>query len=162
MAETISKKISINGDVKIIEAPPQMRLIDVIREKLALTGTKEGCGEGECGACSVILNGEVVNSCLVLFGQLEDGFEVTTVEGLGDAKHLSALQECFVTSAGTQCGFCAPGFLVAAHVLLLKNPEPTRMEIAEGIAGNLCRCTGYAKIIVSIEKAARTMKDKKR
>lgn len=156
----ISKKILINGEEKIVEAPPQARLIDVIREKLVLTGTKEGCGEGECGACSVILNGEVVNSCLVLFGQLEDGAKILTVEGLGDAEHLSPLQECFITEGGVQCGFCAPGFLVAAHALLEKNPKPTRQEIAEGISGNFCRCTGYARIIDSIEKAAGKMRKK--
>lgn len=156
------KTLLINGEKKIVEALPQARLIDVIRERLTLTGTKEGCGEGECGACSVILNGEVVNSCLVLFGRLENGAEITTIEGIGSAESLSPLQECFVNSGGIQCGFCTPGFVVAAHALLQKNPKPTRGEIAEGIAGNLCRCTGYGKIIDSIEKTVRIMRNEKR
>lgn len=139
-------------------APPQARLLDVLREEIRLTGTKEGCGEGECGACSVLLNEQVVNSCLVLFGQLVEGDRVVTVEGLGDEHHLSPLQDCFVTEGGTQCGMCTPGMLVAAHALLMKNPRPTREEIAVALAGNLCRCTGYVKIIDAVEQAARILR----
>lgn len=161
MAPTDTRRsLTINGILKDVKARPEMRLIDVIREELHLTGTKEGCGEGECGACSVLLNSEVVNSCLILFGQTNDGDSILTVEGLGDAKHLSTLQSCFITEGGTQCGMCTPGMLIAAHALLLKNKNPSRQEIAVAIAGNLCRCTGYAKIIDSIEKAAEEMKEK--
>lgn len=150
----ISKKLIINDVEKKVKSAAESRLIDVIRDVLNLTGTKEGCGEGECGACSVLLNDDVVNSCLVLFGQLNSGDKILTVEGLGDAEHLSPLQECFIREGGTQCGICTPGMLIAAHALLMKNSKPTRAEIAEAISGNLCRCTGYVKIIDAIEKAA--------
>ena len=139
-------------------APPQARLLDVLREDVRLTGTKEGCGEGECGACSILLNEQVVNSCLVLFGQLAEGDRVVTVEGLGDEHHLSPLQDCFITEVGAQCGMCTPGMLVAAHALLMKNSKPTREEIAVALAGNLCRCTGYVKIIDAVERAARILR----
>lgn len=148
------KKIIINSEEKNVEVAAEMRLIDVIRDVLNLTGTKEGCGEGECGACSVLLNDDVVNSCLVLFGQLNSGDKILTVEGLGDAEHLSPLQKCFIHEGGTQCGICTPGMLIAAHALLARKAQPTRQEIAEAIAGNLCRCTGYVKIIDAIERAA--------
>lgn len=150
----ITKKLIINAVEKEIGAAPEMRLLDVIRHELNLTGTKEGCGEGECGACSVLLNDEVVNSCLVLFGQLSDGDRVLTVEGLGDAEHLAPLQECFVSEGGVQCGMCTPGMLIAAHALLMNNSNPTRDEIARALSGNLCRCTGYVKIIDAVRKAA--------
>ena len=117
-------------------------------------GTKEGCGEGECGACSIILNDDVVHSCLILFGQLSDGDRILTVEGLGDADHLSPLQDCFVSEVGVQCGMCTPGMLIAAHGLLLRNKKPSRDEIATALSGNLCRCTGYVKIIDAVERAA--------
>lgn len=149
------RRITINGEDKLVEAKPSARLLDVLRDVLALTGTKEGCGEGECGACTILINNEPVNSCCVLFGQLNDGDKILTVEGLGDAKHLSPLQECFVREGGTQCGICTPGMLMSAHALLLRNSKPTREQIAEAIAGNLCRCTGYKKIIDAIEKAVK-------
>ncbi|MFH1830885.1 MAG: (2Fe-2S)-binding protein [Pseudomonadota bacterium] len=155
----ITRKIAINGKECEIKALPQMRLLDVIRQELKLTGTKEGCGEGECGACSILLNDEVINSCLMLFGQLRDGDKIITVEGLGDADHLTPLQKSFIDEGGVQCGMCTPGMLIAAHALLLKNPKPTREEIAQALSGNLCRCTGYAKIIDAVEKAAQIMKD---
>ncbi|MBT3181703.1 MAG: (2Fe-2S)-binding protein [Deltaproteobacteria bacterium] len=154
----VVKKVQLNGVEKMVEASPESRLLDVIRLELNLTGTKEGCGEGECGACSILINDTLINSCLVLFGQLNDGDKILTVEGLGDAKHLTSLQECFITEGGTQCGMCTPGMLIAAHALLIKNPKPTREEIAEALAGNLCRCTGYKKIIDSVEKAAKIMR----
>ncbi len=152
--QTVIKRLKINDVEHEMEIAPEMRLLDFIRGPLGLKGTKEGCGEGECGACSVLLNGEVIDSCLMLVGQLADGDSITTVEGLGDATHLSPLQDCFVHEGGAQCGICTPGMLIAAHALLSKNPRPTRAQIAEAIAGNLCRCTGYAKIIDAIEKAA--------
>lgn len=157
--DEVKRKIVINGTEREIAAPPARRVLDVIREDLRLTGTKEGCGEGECGACSIILNGDVVNACLILFGQLADGDRILTVEGLGDAEHLSALQECFVEQGAAQCGMCTPGMLMAAHALLERCPEPSREEIAAWLAGNLCRCTGYAKIIDAVEEAARKKRD---
>lgn len=155
---SVTRTIVVNGAERAVEASPEMRLLDFLREALHLTGTKEGCGEGECGACSVLVNGEAVNACLVLFGQLSDGDRILTVEGLGEPGRLSPLQESFIREGGVQCGICTPGILMAAHALLLKNPRPTRQEIAEGIAGNLCRCTGYARIIDAIERAAALMR----
>ena len=128
------------------------RALDVLREDLRLTGTKEGCGEGECGACSIIIDGEVVNSCLIPACQL-DGSRVTTVEGLARDGLLDPLQQAFLESGGAQCGICTPGMLIAARALLDVNPRPTRDEIKEAIAGNLCRCTGYVKIVDAIERA---------
>lgn len=157
----VIRQIRVNGSELSVEALPEMRLIDVLRDSLGLTGTKEGCGEGECGACSVLINGEVIASCLVLFGQLNDGDRILTVEGLGSEGHLSPIQECFVHEGGVQCGICTPGMLIAAHALLERNKHPTREEIAVAISGNLCRCTGYAKIIASIEKAAEKMRGQK-
>lgn len=152
--DTVRRHVILNGEERTIEALPQMRLLDCLRETLGLTGTKEGCGEGECGACSVMLNDVAVDSCLILVGQLADGDRLTTVEGLSSCGHLSPLQSCFITEGGTQCGICTPGMLIAAQALLLKNARPTRHQIAEAIAGNLCRCTGYGKIIDAVEKAA--------
>lgn len=156
----IIKKLVINGGDARVEALPEARLIDVLRGPLHLTGTKEGCGEGECGACSVLLNGCVVNSCLVLFGQLSDGDCLLTVEGLEADGHLSTLQECFISEGAVQCGMCTPGMLIAAHALLAGNANPTRSEIAAALSGNLCRCTGYKKIVDAVEKAAALMNKK--
>jgi len=147
-------KLIINGKQKKVKARAMDRLLDVLRENLKLTGTKEGCGEGECGACSIILNGEVVNSCLIVFGQLNDGDEITTIEGVGGKKKLHPLQEYFLECGGTQCGICTPGMIMAAYALLKKNPKPTHDEIRQAVAGNLCRCTGYTKIIEAIERCA--------
>jgi aerobic carbon-monoxide dehydrogenase small subunit len=131
------------------------RLLDVLREELRLTGAKEGCGEGECGACSVIVDGEVINSCLVPVCQVQ-GSTILTVEGLARDGRLDPLQQAFLECGGAQCGICTPGMLIAARALLDENAHPTRGEIAEAIAGNLCRCTGYTKIIEAIEQAAET------
>ncbi len=152
--DKVIRKIVLNGTETEVSADPVSRLLDVLRLELGLLGTKEGCGEGECGACSIILNDEVVNSCLILFGQIEDGDRILTVEGLGDADHLSPLQDCFISEVGVQCGMCTPGMLISAHALLLRNKNPSRDEIARSLSGNLCRCTGYVKIIDSVEKAA--------
>jgi len=130
-----------------------MRLLDALRGPLGLTGTKEGCAEGECGACTVLLDGEPVNACLVAVGQCE-GREVVTVEGLGEASHLSPLQSCFVDHGGAQCGICTPGMLIAAEHLLRRDPDPSEPAIREALAGNLCRCTGYQRIVESVRVAA--------
>lgn len=146
-------KFEVNSIEREIDAPPMKRTLDVLREDLRLTGTKEGCGEGECGACSIIVDGEVINSCLVPICQVEGG-SITTVEGLARDGRLDPLQHAFLEFGGAQCGICTPGMLIAARALLDANPHPTRDEIKEAIAGNLCRCTGYVKIIDAIEQAA--------
>jgi aerobic carbon-monoxide dehydrogenase small subunit len=145
----------VNGRASVIDAPPMKRALDLLREDLRLTGTKEGCGEGECGACSIIIDGEVVNSCLIPACQLE-GSRIVTVEGLARDGQLDPLQQAFLECGGAQCGICTPGMLIAARALLDVNPRPTRDDIKEAIAGNLCRCTGYVKIVDAIEKAAGT------
>lgn len=139
----------VNGSSVDIAAPGSRRLLDVLREDLGLTGTKEGCGEGECGACSVLIDGEIVDSCLVPVGQV-DGCEIVTVEGLAHRGTLSQLQKSFVQFGAAQCGICTPGMLVAAQALLDSNINPTEDDVRLGIAGNLCRCTGYTKIIQAI------------
>ncbi|MDZ7267867.1 MAG: (2Fe-2S)-binding protein [candidate division KSB1 bacterium] len=144
----------VNGKACQMDVPPMKRLLDVLREDLHLTGTKEGCGEGECGSCSVILNGEVVNSCLVPACQVEAG-TILTVEGLADGGRLSAVQRAFLEHGGAQCGICTPGMLMAATAFLEENVTPDREQIKAAIAGNLCRCTGYTKIIDAIAAAAR-------
>jgi carbon-monoxide dehydrogenase small subunit len=146
-------RFEVNGIKREVDSPPLKRLLDVLREDLRLTGTKEGCGEGECGACSVIIDGLVINSCLVPVCQAE-GARVLTVEGLARDGRLDPLQQAFLECGGAQCGICTPGMLIAARALLDENPGPTRDEIKEAIAGNLCRCTGYVKIIDAIERAA--------
>jgi carbon-monoxide dehydrogenase small subunit len=143
----------VNGNFHQIDAPPMKRLLDVLREDLRLTGSKEGCGEGECGACSVFINGEVVNSCLVPVCQVE-GAEILTIEGLAKDDRLSPLQEAMIQIGGTQCGICTPGIVMAAKALLEHNPHPTRDEIRAGLGGNLCRCTGYVRIIDAVESCA--------
>jgi len=140
---------TINGHSVAVEVSGSRRLLDVIREDLGATGTKEGCGEGECGACSVLIDGEVVDSCLIAVGQVE-GREVTTVEGLADGGRLTALQQAFIAHGAAQCGICTPGLLLAAHVLLQHSKRLTADEVREGLAGNLCRCTGYTKIIDAV------------
>jgi aerobic carbon-monoxide dehydrogenase small subunit len=152
-------RFSVNGEAVEVAVPGLRRLLDVLREDLGLTGTKEGCGEGECGACSVLVDGLVVDSCLVPVCQVE-GSEVRTVEGLaaesapGDAAGLSALQRAFLETGGAQCGICTPGMLMAAQAYLEAGGDSDEERIREAIAGNLCRCTGYTKIIEAIELAA--------
>jgi carbon-monoxide dehydrogenase small subunit len=146
-------RLMVNRVARELEAPPIKRLLDVLREDLSLTGTKEGCGEGECGACSVLVDGEVINSCLVPVCQVQ-GSSIVTVEGLASDGQLDPLQRAFLECGGAQCGICTPGMLIAARALLDENAHPSREEIKEAIAGNLCRCTGYIKIIDAIEQAA--------
>jgi carbon-monoxide dehydrogenase small subunit len=150
----------VNRVAREVDTPPMKRVLDVLREDLRLTGTKEGCGEGECGACSIIIDGEVINSCLVPVCQVQ-GAQITTVEGLARDGRLDPLQQAFLEFGGAQCGICTPGMLIAARALLDANAHPTRDEIKEAIAGNLCRCTGYVKIIDAIEQAAPLAKTKK-
>ena len=143
----------INRINREFEVSPMKRVLDVLREDLGLTGTKEGCGEGECGACSVIVDGEVINSCLVPICQVQ-GCTIVTVEGIARDGRLDPLQQAFLECGGAQCGICTPGMLIAARALLDENAHPARDEIKEAIAGNLCRCTGYVRIIDAIERAS--------
>lgn len=149
----INLTLNINGKEVTLKVGPKERLIDTLREQLNLTGTKEGCSIGECGACTVILNGEAVSSCLILTGQI-GGSEVLTIEGLEVAGKLDPLQKAFIDYQAVQCGFCTPGMLMSAKALLLKNPHPSREEIKTTLEGNLCRCTGYEQIIQAIESVA--------
>ncbi len=152
-------QFTVNGRVASVDVPPMTRLLDVLREELRHTGPKEGCGEGECGACTVLIDGLPVNSCLVPVIQV-DGATIVTVEGLAVEGRLSAVQEAFVQHGAAQCGICTPGFLVTAHALLERNPHPTRTEAREALAGNLCRCTGYQKIIDAVTDALSSGGDK--
>ena len=154
MAETILLSLTVNGAAQSVATHPMARLLDVLREDLGLTGTKEGCGEGECGACTVLLNGRVVNSCLIPALQAQ-GAEVVTVEGLADGDRLSPMQSAFLTHNAAQCGFCTPGMLIAAEDLLRRNPTPDREQVRAGLAGNLCRCTGYSKILDAVQAVAK-------
>jgi len=148
--------LTVNNRPYRLAVPPRRTLLEIIREDLGLTGTKEGCGLGECGACTVLMDGQAINSCLVLAAEA-DGKEITTIEGLADGDKLHPIQQAFVDHGGLQCGFCTPGMIMSAKALLDKNPTPTEEEIKQGIAGNLCRCTGYTKIIESIKAAAENM-----
>ena len=148
-------RLQVNGATRSAEVPPMKRLLDVLRDDLRLTGTKEGCGEGECGACAVLLDGELVNSCLVAACQA-DGAAVTTIEGLERRDgELHPVQQAFWEKGGAQCGICTPGMVVASAALLATNPRPSDAEIREGLAGNLCRCTGYVKIVEAVAAAAK-------
>ena len=138
-------RFTLNGRPVSLDGSGSRRLLDVLREDLHLTGTKEGCGEGECGACSVLIDGEVVDSCLVAVGQVE-GCNVITVEGLAEGGRLTALQQAFIDHGAAQCGICTPGMLLAARVLLERTSRPSAEDVREALAGNLCRCTGYTKI----------------
>ena len=145
----MSVAFTLNGKTVSRDVAGSRRLLDVLRDDLRFTGTKEGCGEGECGACSVLIDGQVVDSCLVAVGQVE-GCEVTTVEGLAQDGALSRLQEAFVERGAAQCGICTPGMLLAAHALLEQNRRPSEDDVRVALAGNLCRCTGYTKIIDAV------------
>jgi aerobic carbon-monoxide dehydrogenase small subunit len=145
---------TVNGELKTVHVYPMERLLDTLRHQLGLTGAKEGCGEGECGSCSVLLNGVLVNSCLVPVLQAKDA-EIVTIEGLTAGSQLDCLQEAFLQCGGAQCGICTPGMILAAHHLLHKNADPTLAEIKEGLSGNLCRCTGYIQIFEAVSEAAR-------
>ena len=147
----------VNGREVAVDAWPMMRLLDVLREELRLTGTKEGCGEGECGACAVLLDGELVNSCLVPAVHA-DGANITTIEGIARGDTLSAVQQAFLEHGGAQCGICTPGMVLAAVNLLARCPNPTEADLRAGLAGNLCRCTGYMKIFESILASCKRQK----
>ena len=156
-SKMIQLNCTVNGTGHSLEVYPMARLLDVLREQLRLTGTKEGCGEGECGACTVLLNGEIVNSCLVPVAQA-DGAEITTIEGVAAGDQLHSVQQAFIEHGGAQCGICTPGMVLAAVDLLSRNPQPTEDEIRVGLAGNLCRCTGYMKIFESVVRACQSNK----
>ena len=147
-------QLTVNGKPQRLDVPPMRRLLDVLREDLHLTGTKEGCGEGECGACAVLLDGNLVNSCLVPALQV-NGSRLCTIEGVSTEGRLHPIQQCFLERGGAQCGICTPGMILATHHLLDKHPSPTLEQIQEGLAGNLCRCTGYMRIFESVQEAAK-------
>ncbi|MBN2322115.1 MAG: (2Fe-2S)-binding protein [Spirochaetes bacterium] len=148
----------LNGEAVRMDAPPDMRALDLIRDVLGLTGTKEGCGRGECGACTILVNGVAVNSCLIYAPKL-NGKTVMTVEGLARGEKLHPLQKAFLDEGAVQCGYCTPGMLMSAKALLDENTDPTEEEIEEAIGGNICRCTGYVKIIKAVQRAAKEMRD---
>jgi carbon-monoxide dehydrogenase small subunit len=153
-------KFTVNGESVEMQVKPWRTLLEMIREDLKLTGTKEGCGHGECGSCTVIMGGKTVNSCLV--PALEaDGQEILTIEGLSKDGELNPIQESFEKHSGMQCGFCTPGIIISAKALLDTNPDPTETEIREAMAGNFCRCTGYTKIVQSISAAAKALQEEK-
>jgi carbon-monoxide dehydrogenase small subunit len=162
LSETV-RRISIacrvNGEPRRVETFPMARLLDVLREEMQLTGTKEGCGEGECGACSILLNGAIVNSCLVPAIDA-DGAEIRTIEGIADGDRLHAVQNAFLECGGAQCGICTPGMVMAATALIARHPHPNDAEIREGLAGNLCRCTGYQKIFAAVVRACESPDEK--
>jgi carbon-monoxide dehydrogenase small subunit len=146
-------ELVVNDRTRSADVPSAATLAELLRDHLGLTGTKIGCGRGDCGACTVLVDGEPANACLVFAAQCE-GREVTTIEGLAHSGRLSRLQEAFVDAGAVQCGFCTPGMVMSAHALLSSNPQPTREEAAEAVSGNLCRCTGYVKIVDAIIRAS--------
>jgi len=145
---------NVNGELEQVDVPSNMTLLKMLRENLALTGTKNGCAEGECGACTVLMNGEPVNSCMVLAVEC-DGAEIVTIEGLAHDERLDAVQQAIINAGGVQCGFCTPGILISARALLDRNPQPSEEDIQTALVGNLCRCTGYVRIIKGVQEAAR-------
>jgi aerobic carbon-monoxide dehydrogenase small subunit len=152
-------QFSLNGKSITREVPSHRLLLDLLRDEIGLTGTKEGCGTGDCGACTVMMNDKPVNSCLVLSGEL-DGVDVTTIEGLKIGPELHAIQKAFIQDGGAQCGYCTPGMLMMSKALLDENPDPSEEDIRFALSGNLCRCTGYAKIIQAVQDAATMMRSK--
>ncbi len=145
--------LTVNDVMETVDVPQSMTLLQMLREKLSLTGTKNGCSAGECGACTVLMNDEPVNSCMVLAAEC-DGATIVTVEGLAKGSKLSKLQDTIIKTGGVQCGFCTPGMLISATALLKRNPNPTENEIREALVGNLCRCTGYFRIVEAVKEAA--------
>jgi len=152
--QTVRIRFEINGAAGDVETHPMARLLDVLREQMHLTGTKEGCGEGECGACSILLDGRLVNSCLIP-ALHADGAKIVTIEGIAAGDQLHAVQRAFIECGGAQCGICTPGMVLAAADLLARNPSPTLDEIRSGLSGNLCRCTGYMRIFEAVVTAMR-------
>ena len=146
-------EITLNGKSITLDVPPHRLLLDLLRDEIGLTGTKEGCGTGDCGACTVFLDGKPVNSCLILSGEL-DGAEIVTIEGLKIGPELHPIQRAFIQDGGAQCGYCTPGMLMMSKALLDENPNPTEEEIRFALSGNLCRCTGYVKIVQAVQDAA--------
>jgi carbon-monoxide dehydrogenase small subunit len=145
--------VKVNGSQELVNVPSNMTLMMMLRESLSLTGTKNGCSAGECGACTVLMNGEPVNSCMVLAVEV-DGQEITTIEGLAKDGQLDVVQKMIIEKGGVQCGFCTPGMLISARALLNRNPHPSEQDVVEALVGNLCRCTGYSRIIESVQAAA--------
>lgn len=156
----VNMSLKVNGEFFEISVDENLRLIDLLRDELGLIGTKEGCGEGECGACTIIMDGETVNSCLVMAFQA-NGSDIVTIEGLEKNGELHPVQRAYIEVGAVQCGFCIPGMVLSTKALLDKNPHPNRDEIREGISGNLCRCTGYNKMIEATEKAIKYMEEAK-
>ena len=158
----MKKKISItlNGKKTDLEVPSHRLLLDLLRDEIGLTGTKEGCGTGDCGACTVLLNGKPVNSCLIFSGEL-DGADLVTIEGLKIGPELHPVQRAFVQDGGVQCGYCTSGMLMMSKALLDENPDPSEEDIRFAISGNLCRCTGYAKIVKAVQDAARELRERR-
>jgi aerobic carbon-monoxide dehydrogenase small subunit len=154
-ARAVAVDCRVNGEAVTLHGHPMERLLDVLRVQLRLTGTKEGCGEGECGACSILIDGELVNSCLVPLLHARDA-AITTIEGVAHGQRLDRVQEAFVTHGGAQCGICTPGMVLAAVTLLARNPAPTLDDVKTALAGNLCRCTGYTKIFEAVLHACRS------
>lgn len=160
MAKKVHVRTTINGEPREFLCEPRDSLLEVLREGLGLTGAKEGCNNGNCGACTVLLDDVPVDSCLVLAVEV-DGAEIQTIEGLARGTHLHPLQQCFLEDAALQCGICTPGFLLTAKALLDQNPRPTEEQIRFGLAGNLCRCTGYDKIVRAVQHAAEKLEEVK-
>jgi aerobic carbon-monoxide dehydrogenase small subunit len=163
LSETVSRisiACRVNGEPRRVQTFPMARLLDVLREEMHLTGTKEGCGEGECGACAVLMDGAIVNSCLVPAVEA-DGTDIRTIEGVAHGDQLSAVQEAFLECGGAQCGICTPGMIIASVALLQRHPHPSAAEIREGLAGNLCRCTGYQKIFAAVVRACESTSENK-
>lgn len=156
--DIITISLKINGVDRTIDVNPNKRVVDMLREDFALTSVKEGCAEGECGACTIICNGEPVTTCCMLVGQV-DGSEIITIEGLSKEGELDIVQQCFLESGAVQCGYCTPGMILAAKALLMKNQNPTAEEIKVAMSGNLCRCTGYVKIHTAVKHAAEKMQN---
>jgi len=153
-------QLTLNGKKTELEVPTHRLLLDLLRDEIGLTGTKEGCGTGDCGACTVLLNGKAVNSCLIFSGEL-DGADVVTIEGLKIGPELHPVQQAFIQDGGVQCGYCTSGMLMMSKALLDENPDPSEEEIRFAISGNLCRCTGYAKIVKAVQDAAAELRAKR-